>query len=142
MIEVCCAVVVRNQRLLMSQRLPSQDLPWLWELPGSRVAGPHESHHDAVRRALKTKLGVGILRIPEHAVWCGEILRCGQKESAFVLFYQVDIGDQEPRALEGQGLGWFRRREVGSLSAVSSVGWAEDTLDDVLRAHERAAVSS
>ena len=61
-IRVVVAEVEAAGHYLITQRLPQASMPLLWEFPGGKVA-PGESDEDALRRALYTRLGVGIVAI-------------------------------------------------------------------------------
>ncbi len=132
MIEVVSAVIIQAGRILLTQRRPEQDYPLLWESPGGKVEG-NESHHEALRRELLEELGVEARVIPEEAMWCGEIPR-PDREPVFVLLYAVFLGEGSlPKALEGQGLGWFRATELGVLAMAPANAKARQLLVGMVR---------
>jgi ADP-ribose pyrophosphatase YjhB (NUDIX family) len=56
MITVAAATIVRDGRVLLSQRLPTRDFPWMWESPGGKVE-EGESPRKAVEREVAEELG-------------------------------------------------------------------------------------
>lgn len=129
MIEVVSGAIVRQGRLLLSQRPPSRDYPFHWETPGGKV-DVGESHHAAVIRELREELGLYVEIVAERPFWCGEVKRDG-RDSVFVLFYECAAsGEPEPR--EGQGFGWFASEEIERLALVPGNVAALEALKDLL----------
>ena len=58
-IEVAMALVIREQRLLVTQRLAEAHLGGLWELPGGKLA-PGERVEDCVVREVREETGIVI----------------------------------------------------------------------------------
>lgn len=118
MIEVVSAVIVRDGRILLTQRLPEKDYPFAWECPGGKVDGD-ESHHDAIRRELREELGVSgaeDVQPAQQAIWCGRVKKEDRSE-IFLLMYPVFLtADARPYAREGQGIGWFTSAEMSRLT--------------------------
>src|SRR4051812_2315806 len=104
MIEVVSAVVVKDGRMLLAQRPLGKDYTYCWETPGGKIDGPHESHHDAVRRELFEELGLEVGEIHQNALWSGEVALEGRK-SIFLLFYVVHDWTGLPVPRERQGFG-------------------------------------
>lgn len=123
MIEVVSAVIVRNNRILLTQRPEGKDFPFSWECPGGKVDG-NESHHEALQRELCEELGLNeIGNISQSSVWCGEFdtknLIRKSRSKIFLLFYRVSLSKTdplEPSPIEGQGIGWFTANEMRRLS--------------------------
>lgn len=126
MIDVVAAVIVRNGRLLLTQRAPEQDAPWLWHCPGGKCVGPRSERHigesweDAAIRETREELGLdGPVTVPRDE--CGNLTPIaelayerGSEGSAaiWIAWYAVDIGDQKPLPIEGVGVGWFDERSL------------------------------
>lgn len=120
-LDVVAAVIVREGRLLLTQRDPkrSPDFHWLWECPGGKVDPADEgSHVTALLRELREELGVELP--PTSVAWAGPLCSftfdppvCPRPTR--VTFYVVDLGRQRPTAREAVGLGWFGRREMLAL---------------------------
>lgn len=113
MIEVVSAFIVQAGRLLLTQRPGGKDYSFMWETPGGKVEGPHESHHSALRRELEEELGLYVGHIRENALWSGKVECSGARDFFFVLYEAIPAGDPVPR--EKQGLGWFVADEVRAL---------------------------
>lgn len=125
-VRVASAVIVRNGRILLTQRRPNKDYPWTWECPGGKVDG-HETLAEGLARELNEELGVTVGAVPTTEVvavevpprgqglpvlWDGMFKRGPTSAPYFHLFMlAVDIGEQEPRSAEGQGIGWFTLQE-------------------------------
>ncbi len=131
MIEVVAGIVVRDGRVLLIQRSPKTKYGWLWASPGGKVEAG-ESHVDALRRELREEVGlVGRVRLQLYVVPFADVPVPFQ-----VTFYEVDVGDQEPRALDGVvGFGWFSASELergaveltpaNAAVRMALVGWLE-----------------
>ena len=59
MIEVCCALIVKDSKLLAVQRGPDSSHPWLWEFPGGKIQ-TGESAEQCIIREIEEELNVGI----------------------------------------------------------------------------------
>ena len=56
-IDVVAAVIIRDGRILLTQRAPTGSYPWLFESPGGKVE-PGETHEEALARELREELAV------------------------------------------------------------------------------------
>ena len=141
MIEVVSALVIRDGRILLTQRRADNAwFPLYWESPGGKVDG-NESHHEAVMRELREELGVevprhtdvwqGVPKIAQQPLWCGKIDRADGEE-IFVLLYETELAG-EPMPLEGQGIGWFTEREMRFLTLTPANAQAADRVIHRLR---------
>lgn len=95
---VVAGVLCRNGRLLVCQRPRHKHHGGLWEFPGGKVE-PGESPEGALSRELHEELG--LREVTVHA----ELYR-HQTEALTLLFFAVST-DEEPRALEHEGLAWL-----------------------------------
>jgi 8-oxo-dGTP diphosphatase len=59
MIEVTCAIIEWEDKVLVTQRSPVMELPWLWEFPGGKVE-PGEAESDCIRREIKEELALDV----------------------------------------------------------------------------------
>ncbi|MBC8005104.1 MAG: (deoxy)nucleoside triphosphate pyrophosphohydrolase [Verrucomicrobia bacterium] len=59
MIEVCCAIIVTESRILAVQRGPESKHPWKWEFPGGKVH-LRESPEQCIVREIEEELMIGI----------------------------------------------------------------------------------
>jgi 8-oxo-dGTP diphosphatase len=59
MIEVCCAIIVKESKMLAVQRGPESDHPWKWEFPGGKIH-LHETAEQGIVREIAEELSVAI----------------------------------------------------------------------------------
>ncbi len=59
MLRVTCAIIIHNQKILVTQRGELSDHPFQWEFPGGKVANL-ESLENAVKREIKEELELEI----------------------------------------------------------------------------------
>lgn len=120
MIEVVSAVIVRNGRLLLTQRRHDKDFPFTWESPGGKVEG-NESHHDALRRELKEELGINnaVIGVGVRSLWMSEFNHPSVREDRrqiLLIMYPVGLeANETPTPQEDQGIGWFTVEEMLAL---------------------------
>ena len=108
-IEVVSAVILREGRILLTQRRPGKTYAFAWETPGGK-SELSDSWHSALRRECMEELGVTIGRLDEHPI-SSPLLRDIQ-----FLLYAAREWSGEPRPLEGQGIGWFTWEEMRRLT--------------------------
>jgi 8-oxo-dGTP diphosphatase len=59
MINVACAIIIKNGKILVTQRSESMSLPLKWEFPGGKVK-EEERHEDCLMREIREELGLEI----------------------------------------------------------------------------------
>jgi len=59
MIDVCCAIILKESKILAVQRGPGSSHPWLWEFPGGKIH-PDESAENCIIREIEEELKVRI----------------------------------------------------------------------------------
>jgi len=59
MIEVCCAIIIQESKLLAVQRGPESNHPWKWEFPGGKI-NPLETPEQCIVREIQEELIVNI----------------------------------------------------------------------------------
>jgi 8-oxo-dGTP diphosphatase len=59
MISVACAIIIKNNKILVAQRSETMLLPLKWEFPGGKVE-EGEPHEDCLIREIKEELGLDI----------------------------------------------------------------------------------
>ena len=55
MIEVCCAIIVKESKILAVQRGPESRHPWKWEFPGGKI-NPDETAEEGIVREIEEEL--------------------------------------------------------------------------------------
>lgn len=58
-INVACAIIEQNGKVLATQRSSTMSLPLKWEFPGGKI-DPGESTEDCLRRELAEELGIRV----------------------------------------------------------------------------------
>jgi 8-oxo-dGTP diphosphatase len=74
MIDVTCAIVIKEGKILATQRSEKMALPLKWEFPGGKVDN-HESVNECIARELKEELNIEIeilSKLTEHPYDYGE----------------------------------------------------------------------
>ena len=59
MINVTCAIIIKDNKILVTQRSEKMKLPLKWEFPGGKLEF-NESEIDCVRREIKEELNIEI----------------------------------------------------------------------------------
>ena len=117
-VRVASAVILRTGRILLTQRRPDKDYPWTWECPGGKVER-HETLSEGLAREIREELGLEVpVQAPSQVdcLWNGSFEQGPPSAPRFDLFMiATHIGDQNPRPVEGQGMGWFTIEEFLSL---------------------------
>lgn len=129
---IVSGVLIRDGRILLTQRLPNKSFPFCWETPGGKV-DPGESLVDALAREWMEELRLDIMSENEPKP---ELLRTVEYRRSVtaerreggraifgagddvvpVTFYRVYAGDQTPQMREAIGLAWAN---VGLFNAMT-----------------------
>jgi 8-oxo-dGTP pyrophosphatase MutT (NUDIX family) len=131
-VEVVSGIIVRDGRMLMTQRLARQDYPLTWECPGGKLE-PKRFVNEmktetggvrliwALRRELREELGMDLQLTRLEPVWHGDIEQHRKARPGCrplpprllrLTFLWVTSILGEARSREGQGFGWFSREMV------------------------------
>lgn len=115
-LDVVCAVIIRDGRLLLTQRDPARgNAGWLWQSPGGKV-NPGELIREALQRELDEEL---LVTVDSHLVGnsFGRVVLEPPAVGAPIrmTFFPIDIGSQTPVIQDAVGLGWFSADEVAVL---------------------------
>ena len=104
-IIVAAAIVIRDDKVLLTQRKQGAHLEGLWEFPGGKVE-PGEDPRVALLRELGEEVGVDanigdIVEVTFHRYHDAD-------KAVLLLFYRADLrpGSPEPRALDVAALEW------------------------------------
>ena len=137
MIEVVSAVIIRDGRILLTQRRPEKDFPFMWESPGGKVE-EGENAYLALRRETVEELSVVLEPeiVEDVPIWEGEfhnVVSRKDRASIHLRMYRVRLGDgQAPLAAEGQGLGWFTADEMMALHLAPANTRARTTIRNLM----------
>ena len=106
---VVAGMILRDGRVLITQRTAAQSLALKWEFPGGKVE-PGEAPVDALVRELREEIGV---TVKVGRVW--DVLFHAYPEFDLVmLVYPCAIVDGEPRTVEVADLAWCLPSELPS----------------------------
>lgn len=102
--HVVSAIIPRGNRVLMTQRQLHQQYGGLWEFPGGKVERGETAAQGLCRECCE-ELGLSTLMVSPVPIW-----KYRFKEAFEVEMYPANMLEGiEPRAREGQGLGWFTK---------------------------------
>ncbi len=102
MINVCCALILKESKILAVQRGPESSHPWQWEFPGGKIQ-PGESARQGIIREIREELTVGIHVVKELVAIEFDY---GEKQIRLIPFVcQIDSGEIE--LTEHIGKQWF-----------------------------------
>ncbi|QUL38915.1 (deoxy)nucleoside triphosphate pyrophosphohydrolase [Erythrobacter sp. JK5] len=105
----------RDGRWLMHQRPLEKHHGGLWEFPGGKVEVA-ETPAEALQRELREELDIAIDPDACEPIAFAEESRETGGRSIVILLYTVTRWSGEPRALEGEGIGWFTPAEIAGLA--------------------------
>ena len=104
-----------GDRWLMHRRSLEKHHGGLWEFPGGKVESA-EIPVKALIRELDEELGITVLAGDCEPVGFAEDRAFDAPNPVVILLYKIARWNGEPRALEGEGIGWFSPAQVDSLA--------------------------
>jgi len=110
-VPVVCAIIIRDERILLAQRPPDKKLGGLWEFPGGKVE-TGESAEAALHRELQEELGCTVhitqtLASFVHAYAWGSI-------ELIPFVCELTADSSEPHPHEHTALVWVKRAQLMS----------------------------
>lgn len=120
-IPVAAAVVRRNGRFLLTQRMPGKPLENQWEFPGGKLE-PGETPEQALQRELREELGI--------ETRAGAVLDARLNGGYLVLFYECAHISGEIVLREAQAARFVTASEARLLPMVDK---DRETLEKLLR---------
>jgi len=127
-LTVVSGAIIRNGRILLTQRRSDTDFPKAWETPGGKVI-KHETCYFGLIRELEEEIDVTVLSAA--FLWRDDfpdMLQAGEKCHVSFWLYHVTAMRREPRSKEGQGFGWFNQKEILGLMLAPGTAKAVPTL--------------
>ena len=109
-IEVVAAVIRRDGKILITQRLDDVHLARLWEFPGGKVEAG-ESLEAALRREIQEELGIGLTVGDEFYT----VEHDYPDKSVRLHFFNCVIEEGEPVSLGVADLRWVRPSEFSQF---------------------------
>jgi len=108
-VPVVCAIIMRDDRIMIAQRPPDKKLGGLWEFPGGKVEAG-EAAETALHRELQEELGCRVhitqtLPVFVHAYAWGSI-------ELIPFLCELAADSTEPHPHEHTALAWVRREEL------------------------------
>ncbi len=121
-LEVCAAVVLKGDRLLLATRRPGSHLAGKWEFPGGKIK-EGETASQCIERELLEELGLNVS-------CAGELfaLDFEYPEKSIRLHFMSCETDSVAKPMEGQHIGWFTAREALALDLAPADEKALDTM--------------
>ena len=113
---VALALVAEDGQVLLHQRGAGGEHGGLWEFPGGKVEA-HEAPEDALCREIAEELAIALHRasLVPVAFASDPRLPPAAREPYVILLYLCRRWQGEPRAVEGQGIGWFALEALEAL---------------------------
>ena len=108
MVDVAAAVIVREGRLLITQRRPDAPQGSLWEFPGGKRR-PRESLTACLRRELKEELDITV----EVGARLDTIVHAYPDYAVRLHFYRCRLRSGKPKPLGCQAIAWVKPKALG-----------------------------
>ncbi len=111
-VPVVCAIIMRDDRIMLAQRPPDKKLGGLWEFPGGKVEAG-ESAETALHRELQEELGCSV-RITQTLAPFVHAYEWGSIE---LIPFVCDLAEDspEPHAHEHTALVWAERADLSAF---------------------------
>jgi 8-oxo-dGTP diphosphatase len=110
-VPVVCAIIVRDERIMLAQRPPDKKLGGLWEFPGGKVE-PGEVAEAALHRELHEELGCAVHITQTLPSFVHEYSWGGIELLPFICELTPD--SPEPHPHEHTALAWVERAKLGA----------------------------
>jgi len=125
-IEVAAALVLRDGKILITQRFADSHLGGLWEFPGGKRE-PGETFEQCLARELREELGVEV----KIGGLFEEITHVYAEKTVQLKFFLCELVDGEPQPIGCAAVKWVSQRELADYDFPA----ADARLLDRLRAY-------
>ncbi|MCK9398846.1 MAG: (deoxy)nucleoside triphosphate pyrophosphohydrolase [Bacteroidales bacterium] len=115
MIEVTCAIILRDNKILVTQRSETMDLPLKWEFPGGKIE-VNETAENCLRREIKEELNIEIELLEKLETKCFNYETFSINLIPFVSKYLAG----EIVLAEHKDFKWFAKEELKFLDWASA----------------------
>jgi ADP-ribose pyrophosphatase YjhB (NUDIX family) len=115
-IDVVAAVIIRDGRILLTQRKRGKALEYKWCCPGGQIEND-ESPHRALTREILEEVDAEFV-VARPCDFAPVSVRAVNGAKTFTVWYYtapLASDSREPRPMEGQGLGWFTANDLEQL---------------------------
>lgn len=113
-IQVTCALIDFNGKILVVQRSQSMDLPLKWEFPGGKIE-KNETEEECIRREIKEELNIDI----EIVHRLSPTIYNYPNQSIQLIPFLANYSGGELKLLEHRRFQWLPKKELLELD------WAE-----------------
>jgi 8-oxo-dGTP diphosphatase len=110
-IEVAAGLVLREGKLLITQRYPEAHMGGLWEFPGGKRE-PQESFSECLKRELMEELGIEV----EELDLVETITHEYPEKTVLLQFFRCAWRKHEPQPLGCPDFRWITRNELRDFS--------------------------
>jgi 8-oxo-dGTP diphosphatase len=115
MIEVTCAIIMKDDQVLIAQRSETMSHPLQWEFPGGKLK-PGESPLKCVVREIREEMNV---EIDVDQLLPSVIHRYENGEIKLIPFI-CTLESEEIRLLEHKDYRWIRKSELGAYDVLEA----------------------
>jgi 8-oxo-dGTP diphosphatase len=132
-VRVVAAVIVRDGRILLTQRSPKRDYPWWWECPGGKIE-PDEQPFNALLRELGEEID-GVRGRLATLPFFRTVLHLERTVEISFHLARPYADAWQPRLLDVQGAAWFHVHDMRELVEARKLVPGNVRLLDYLLAH-------
>ena len=107
MIDVVAAAIIKDDKVLITQRPVGKQFAHMWEFPGGKIE-PGETHQDCIIREIKEELDVDI-EVNEYIASNGHKYDFNEIR---IHLYKATVVNGDIKLLEHQNLAWVDKNTI------------------------------